>query len=125
MPVNRRKFLKQAAGVPLAAQLMPAAPPPAPFRSYAEEMPDMLLQHLANKTNTLAAGCDLALHCSGVLSEMEEVAEASSSLSPQAQTRIARGETLRLVSRQEFDRRTAEARFAELLAQTATVATSR
>ncbi len=60
MPVNRRKFLKQAAGVPLAAQLMPAAPPPAsaPFRSYAEEMPDMLLQYLANKTNTLAAGWD-------------------------------------------------------------------
>ncbi|HYU12520.1 MAG TPA: beta-N-acetylhexosaminidase [Stellaceae bacterium] len=73
----------------------------------------------------LDAGCDLALHCTGVLAEMEEVAGASPSLSPQAQTRIARGETLRLASQQGFDRRAAEARFAQLLAQTATVATSR
>jgi beta-N-acetylhexosaminidase len=73
----------------------------------------------------LDAGCDIALHCTGVLAEMEEVAGAAPPLSPQAQTRIAGGETLRLASQQEFDRRAAEARFAELLAQTATVATSR
>jgi beta-N-acetylhexosaminidase len=67
----------------------------------------------------LEAGCDLALHCTGVLAEMEEVAAATLPLSPQAQTRIARGEALRLASRREFDRPAAEARFAELLAQTA------
>jgi beta-N-acetylhexosaminidase len=73
----------------------------------------------------LEAGCDLALHCTGVLAEMEEIAAASPPLSPQAQTRVARGEALRLASRREFDRPAAEARFAELLAQTAIVATSR
>src|SRR6266446_3106103 len=31
----------------------------------------------------LAAGCDLALHCTGILAEMEEVAEAAQPLSPQ------------------------------------------
>ena len=67
----------------------------------------------------LDAGCDLALHCNGVLAEMEEVAEAAAPLSPQAQTRVARGEALRRASRQEFDRAAAEARFAELLGQTA------
>ena len=67
----------------------------------------------------LDAGCDLALHCNGVLAEMEAVAEAAAPLSPQAQTRIARGEALRLASRQEFDRPAAEARFAELLGQAA------
>jgi beta-N-acetylhexosaminidase len=73
----------------------------------------------------LEAGCDLALHCTGVLAEMEEVAEVTPPLSPQAQARVARGEALRLASRREFDRAAAEARFAELLAQTAIVATSR
>ena len=67
----------------------------------------------------LDAGCDLALHCTGVLAEMEEVAEAAPPLSPQAQARIARGEALRVASRRKFDRPTAEARFAELLGQTA------
>jgi len=85
-----------------------------------------LVGGLGDRTRrALDAGCDIALHCTGVLAEMEEVAGASSPLSPQAQTRIARGETLRLASQQEFDRRAAEARFAELLAQTVTVATSR
>ena len=67
----------------------------------------------------LDAGCDLALHCTGVLAEMEEVAEAAPPLSPQAQARIARGEALRVASQRKFDRPTAEARFAELLGQTA------
>jgi beta-N-acetylhexosaminidase len=81
---------------------------------------------LAERTQrALEAGCDLALHCTGVLAEMEEVAEAAPPLSPQAQTRVARGEALRLASRREFDRPAVEARFAELLAQTAIVATSR
>ena len=72
----------------------------------------------------LEAGCDLALHCTGVLSEMEVVAEAAPPLSSQAQARVARGEALRLASRQDFDRPATEARFAELLAQTAAIATS-
>jgi beta-N-acetylhexosaminidase len=81
---------------------------------------------LADRTRrALDAGCDLALHCTGVLAEMEEVAEATAPLSPPAQTRVARGEELRLASRREFDRAAAEARFAELLAQTPIVATSR
>jgi beta-N-acetylhexosaminidase len=81
---------------------------------------------LAERTRrALEAGCDLALHCTGVLTEMEEVAAATPPLSPQAQTRLARGEALRLASRRDFDRAAAEARFAELLAQTAIVATSR
>ncbi len=80
---------------------------------------------LAERTRrALDAGCDLALHCTGVLAEMEEVAEAAPPLSPQAQTRVARGEALRLASRREFDRAAAEARFAELLAGTTTIARS-
>ena len=54
-----------------------------------------------------------------VLAEMEEVAKTAPPLSPQTQTRVARGEALRLASRQEFDRPAAKARFAELLGQTA------
>jgi beta-N-acetylhexosaminidase len=81
---------------------------------------------LAERTQrALDAGCDLTLHCTGVLAEMEEVAEVAPPLSPQAQTRLTRGEGLRLASRREFDRAAAEARFAELLAQTASVTTSR
>jgi beta-N-acetylhexosaminidase len=72
---------------------------------------------LADRTRrSLAAGCDLALHCNGVLSEMEEVADAAPPLTATAQARLARAETLRRSSRQPFDRAAAEARFAELLA---------
>ena len=62
----------------------------------------------------LAAGCDVVLHCSGVLREMEEVAEAAGAVSPDAAARLARGETLRQRSRQDFDRDDAEVRFAAL-----------
>jgi beta-N-acetylhexosaminidase len=62
----------------------------------------------------LAAGCDVALHCSGKLDAMRAAAEAASPLTPAAVARIARGEALRRRSRGEFDRRAAEARFAEL-----------
>jgi beta-N-acetylhexosaminidase len=61
--------------------------------------------------NTLAAGCDLVLHCSGKLVEMREAAEAAVSVTQQAAQRLARGEALRRRSRQDFDRREAEARF--------------
>ncbi len=39
---------------------------------------------------SLAAGCDVALHCNGKLAEMREVAEAAGPLSPAAQRRLAR-----------------------------------
>ena len=72
---------------------------------------------LAERTRrALDAGCDLALHCSGVLSEMEEIAEAAPPLSPSAQARIIRGEAMRRRWRQDIDRRAAGLRFAELIA---------
>jgi beta-N-acetylhexosaminidase len=64
---------------------------------------------------SLEAGCDLVLHCSGKLDEMAEAAEAASPLTPAAAARLARGETLRRISRRAFDRRAAEARFDALV----------
>ncbi len=64
----------------------------------------------------LDAGCDLVLHCTGVLAEMAEIVEAARPISPAAEARIARGETLRRRGREDFDRRAAELRFAELMA---------
>jgi beta-N-acetylhexosaminidase len=64
----------------------------------------------------LAAGCDLVLHCTGVLAEMEEVAAATPAISDAAAERLARAEALRRRSRQPFDRAAAEARFDALLA---------
>ena len=65
----------------------------------------------------LDAGCDLVLHCTGVLAEMAEVVEAAPPLSPAAQARVARGEALRRRRRRSFDPRAAAARFAELTAR--------
>jgi beta-N-acetylhexosaminidase len=59
----------------------------------------------------LAAGCDVVLHCTGVLSEMREAAEAAAPLTRVAMTRLARGEALRRGSVRGFDRREAEMRF--------------
>ncbi|MFC3713057.1 beta-N-acetylhexosaminidase [Sphingoaurantiacus capsulatus] len=39
---------------------------------------------------TIAAGCDVALHCSGVFAEMAEIAEAAPAMSDKAQERLAR-----------------------------------
>ncbi len=64
----------------------------------------------------LAAGCDLVLHCSGVLAEMAELVEAVPPITPAAQARIARGEAMRRRGREDIDRRAAGLRFAELLA---------
>jgi beta-N-acetylhexosaminidase len=81
---------------------------------------------LAERTRrALAAGCDLALHCNGVLAEMEEVAEATPPLSAPAQARLTRAEALRQRSLQAFDRKAAEARFSELLGETAVAARAR
>jgi beta-N-acetylhexosaminidase len=63
----------------------------------------------------IEAGCDLVLHCSGIIAETAAVVEAAPPLAPAAQARIARAEALRRRSRQDFDRRAAAARFAELM----------
>ena len=63
----------------------------------------------------LDAGCDVALHCSGVFDEMVEIAEAVPPLTAAAEARIARAEDLRRRSRQEFDAEATAARFDALL----------
>jgi beta-N-acetylhexosaminidase len=73
----------------------------------------------------LDAGVDLVLHCNGDRREMEEVAAAARPLTPQAQSRIARGEDLRQSRHQDFDRRMAERRFAELITSGAGTSPSR
>ena len=65
----------------------------------------------------LDAGCDLALHCTGVLAEMEEVVDAAAPVSAAAQARLGRAEALRQRSFQAFDRKATEARFAELVGE--------
>lgn len=65
----------------------------------------------------LAAGCDLALHCNGDPSEMEEVAAAARPILPATMKRLARGEAMRRRSAiDDFDREDAEAQFDALLA---------
>ncbi len=64
----------------------------------------------------LDAGCDLALHCSGVLAEMAEIVASAPAISPAAQARIARAEAWRRRRREDIDRRAAGLRFAEIMA---------
>jgi beta-N-acetylhexosaminidase len=64
----------------------------------------------------LDAGCDLVLHCNGVIAEMAEIVDATRPISPAALARIARGEALRRRPPEDFNRRAAELRFAELMA---------
>jgi beta-N-acetylhexosaminidase len=65
---------------------------------------------------TLDAGCDLVLHCSGVIDEMSEIVDAAPPLSPATWARIAHSEALRRSRQQDFDRDAAERRFAERFA---------
>ena len=63
----------------------------------------------------LEAGCDVALHCNGVLSEMEEVAAAAGSLSKPAAGRARRA--LKMAAKpRRFDRKAAEASLQSLVA---------
>ena len=63
----------------------------------------------------LEAGCDVALHCNGVLSEMEEVAAAAGSLSKPAAGRARRA--LKMATKpRRFDRKAAEASLQSLVA---------
>ena len=65
----------------------------------------------------LAAGCDLALHCNGDPSEMEEVVAAARPISQLTAARLRRGEAMRRGSAVNgFERAEAEAQFEALLA---------
>jgi beta-N-acetylhexosaminidase len=66
--------------------------------------------------HSLEAGCDIVLHCTGVLSEMAEIVAAASPLSASAQRRISRAESDRRRDRTPFDRATTTIRFEQLIA---------
>jgi beta-N-acetylhexosaminidase len=72
----------------------------------------------------LDAGCDLALHCSGVMDEMVEIVDAARPLSPATRTRIAGAEKLRHGRQEAFDRGAAERRFDNLMAESGGTGTS-
>jgi beta-N-acetylhexosaminidase len=63
----------------------------------------------------LAAGCDVALHCSGDLAEMADVIDGAGFLSEATRRRLARGEAMRRHP-DAFDRPAAAARVETLLA---------
>ena len=66
---------------------------------------------------SMAAGCDLVLHCNGKLEEMREAAEATPPLSGPAQERLAT--TPVFTEQPDFDRAAAAAEFSRLLTRTA------
>ncbi|MEJ2118589.1 MAG: glycoside hydrolase family 3 N-terminal domain-containing protein, partial [Alphaproteobacteria bacterium] len=66
----------------------------------------------------LAAGCDVALHCSGDFAEMEAVAAVTPELSGDARRRFSAA-TARLTLPQAFDIAQAEALVGEVLAEMA------
>jgi beta-N-acetylhexosaminidase len=69
-------------------------------------------------SRALDAGCDLVLHCNGVIAEMAEIVEVAPRISRLTEARIERGEALRRRSGEAFDRGAAERRFAELMGRT-------
>lgn len=68
---------------------------------------------------SLAAGCDLVLHCNGKREEMEAVAEACGEVSAESRERLLCGETLRKHSRQELRRSELQVELSGLLGATA------
>jgi len=66
----------------------------------------------------LDAGCDVALHCNGVLAEMVDIAAACPTLGAQARRRLARAESIRPPP-QPFDVDAATARLAALMGERA------
>jgi beta-N-acetylhexosaminidase len=77
---------------------------------------------LAERTGrSLAAGCDLVLHCNGVLAEMDAVASECPELGGEALARTARASASRRAA-DEIDLDAARAEFAGLLGQVAAVA---
>jgi beta-N-acetylhexosaminidase len=82
---------------------------------------DLSMAALGGKIETrardaLMAGCDLVLHCNGILDEMQAIADAIDPMSAEADRRVAVGEARRKAVGW-FDRHAAEARFAALLVQ--------
>jgi len=69
----------------------------------------------ARVESALHAGCDLVLHCSGIVREMEEASGTAWPVSEKTVARLTRGEAMRLASRRDFDRAAAEARFDQLI----------
>jgi len=69
---------------------------------------------------SLAAGCDLVLHCNGEMDEMTAVAEGVDDLTDQAMVRVERGRSIRRDYRDtdDFDVEATRARFHELLDMT-------
>lgn len=68
------------------------------------------------RAQSLAAGCDVVLHCNGVMEEMVAIAEGCPDMTVEAQRRFAAALSHLARPRPPFDRGKAEARFAELLA---------
>lgn len=70
-------------------------------------------------TAALAAGCDLVLHCTGILAEMEAIAPVLASLSEATAARLRRGREMRLPppdgAGHDWDRAAARARLDELM----------
>ena len=64
---------------------------------------------------SLAAGCDVVLHCSGDMSEMQAVVQGSLALSPAAQYRYEQGQT-RLNQHPDFDMADLAEELSDLLA---------
>jgi beta-N-acetylhexosaminidase len=72
----------------------------------------------ARARSVLAAGCDVVLHCSGALKEMEAVAAATPVLSGDAARRYAAA-LARLDAPKPFDETRAENLLSEILAEIA------
>ncbi|MDA1091233.1 MAG: beta-N-acetylhexosaminidase [Proteobacteria bacterium] len=66
-------------------------------------------------TQSLAAGCDLVLHCSGEMAEMEDVAKGLRPITSEASARLARGGAM-LGGGGDWDKGAAQARLDEILA---------
>ncbi len=69
----------------------------------------------ARAATALAAGCDVALHCSGDMAEMRAVADGARPLDADAMRRVAAGEAMRRVPG-DWDAAAAQARLDEILA---------
>ena len=70
----------------------------------------------ARAANAVAAGCDIALHCSGDMAEMEAIAAAVPALSAEAEARLARAMAVTLNEDDDMDFAEAVAKRDALLA---------
>ena len=69
----------------------------------------------ARAWDALQAGCDLVLHCNGILDEMQAIAAAIGAMDEAARRRVATAEARRRPAPGFFDRSAAERRLAVLL----------